>query len=197
MSLKSSSTNKIYQLKVTLLESKPPIWRRLLVSGEATLYDLHKIIQVAMGWTSSHLHLFNIDGKDYSIPSEEDWKPVIDERKYCIAEIARTEQCKFIYEYDFGNGWEHEIIVEKILPVDPSAKYPYCLNGKRACPPEDVGGIGGFEGFMEKMRDPTHEEHDRYIEWWGGEYNPEAFDLEEVNQMLGEIDEMEWWCDDF
>jgi len=103
MSSKTSS-QKAYQIKVTLRYNKPPIWRRLLVSGNTTLYDLHKIIQVAMGWTNSHLHQFMIDGEYYSIPSEEDWQPVIDERKYSIAEIAPAEQSKFIYEYDFGVG---------------------------------------------------------------------------------------------
>lgn len=191
-----SSTEKIYQIKVTLLHSKPPIWRRLLVSGNATLFDLHKIVQVAMGWTNSHLHQFVIDNAFYSIPSEDDWEPVIDERKYRLAEIAPTEQSKFIYEYDFGDSWEHEVMVEKILPIDPKMDYPYCVKGKRACPPEDVGGVWGFEEFLEAMKDPSHEEHDSYVEWWNGIFEPEAFDLGTTNQMLQKIDQIDWWWED-
>jgi hypothetical protein len=196
MSANTSSTDKIYQIKITLRDTKPPIWRRLLVPGSATLYDLHKIIQVAMGWTNSHLHQFIIDDEYYSIPSEDDWQPVIDERKFRLAEIAPTEGSKFIYEYDFGDGWEHEVIVEKTSPVDPKAKYPFCVKGVRACPPEDVGGIWGFEEFLEAMKDPSHKEHESYIEWWGGLFDPEAFDLDETNQLLEEIDQMVWWWDD-
>jgi hypothetical protein len=190
-----SSSDKIYQIKVTLRHSKPPIWRRLLVSGNATLFDMHKTVQIAMGWTNSHLHQFIIAGEYYGIPSEESWEPVNDERKYRLADIAPSERRKFIYEYDFGDSWEHEIVVEKILPVDPQAKYPSCLKGKRACPPEDVGGVWGFAEFLEARKDPQHEEHESYIEWWGGPYDPEEFDLEEVNEGLQEIDQIEWWDD--
>lgn len=196
MSSKTPSTEKIYQIKVTLMRSKPPIWRRLLVSGNATLFNLHKIIQIAMGWTNSHLHQFIIDGEHYSIPSEEDWEPVIDEREHRIAEIAPVEQSKFIYEYDFGDSWEHESIVEKILPVDPKLEYPFCMAGKRACPPEDVGGTWGFEEFLEAMKDPKHEEHESYVTWWGGLFDPEAIDLDEINQGLQEIDQIDWWWED-
>lgn len=191
-----SSTDKIYQIKVTLRHSKPPIWRRLLVSGDATLFDMHKIVQIAMGWTNSHLHQFIIDGEYYSILSEEDWEPVIDERKYRLAKIASTGKRKFIYEYDFGDSWEHEIVVEKILPIDPKVKYPYCVKGKRACPPEDVGGVWGFEVFLEAMKDPQHEEHESYVEWWGEIYDPEALDLDEINQGLQDIDKIDWWWED-
>jgi hypothetical protein len=196
MSSKTPSTEKIYQIKVTLMHSKPPIWRRLLVSGNATLFDLHKIIQIAMGWTNSHLHQFIIDGEHYSIPSDEDWEPVIDEREHRIAEIAPVEQSKFIYEYDFGDSWEHGITVEKILPVDPKLEYPFCMAGKRACPPEDVGGTWGFEEFLEAMKDPKHEEHESYVVWWGGRFDPEAIDLDEINQGLQEIDQIDWWWED-
>ncbi|RMD71013.1 MAG: plasmid pRiA4b ORF-3 family protein [Gammaproteobacteria bacterium] len=178
-----SAKDQIYQIKVTLRHSKPPIWRRLLVPGDTTLHDLHRIIQIAMGWTDSHLHQFVINGEYYGIPSGDDWYPVKDERKYRLAKVA-GEQSKFIYEYDFGDSWEHEIKVEKILPPDPKKSYPYCVKGKRACPPEDVGGIWGYEEFLEAMKDPAHEEHDTYVEWWGETFDPEAFDLDEVNREL-------------
>ena len=146
--------------------------------------------------TNSHLHQFIIDGEYYSIPSDEDWQPVIDERKYILAKIASSEKRKFIYEYDFGDSWEHEILVEKILPIGPNTGYPKCIKGKRACPPEDVGGVWGFEEFVKAMADPKHKEHKSYKEWWGGQYDPEAFDLEEINEELQEIDQIEWWWDE-
>jgi len=191
-----SSTQSIYQIKVTLRNSKPPIWRRLLVSGNVTLYDLHKIIQIAMGWTNSHLHQFIIDGEYYSIPNEEDWEPVIDEREYRLGALVPSTGSKFLYEYDFGDGWQHVILVEKILPPAPGAQYPYCVTGKRACPPEDVGGIWGFEEFLEAIQDPKHEEHEAYLEWCGEPYDPEELDLDEINEGLKDIDGFFEWYDE-
>lgn len=121
---------------------------------------------------------------------------MIDERKHRLAEIAPSEQSKFVYEYDFGDGWEHNIVVEKILPVDPEADYPYCVKGRRACPPEDVGGVWGFEEFVEAMKNSNHEEHLSYVTWWGGLYDPEALNLNEINQGLQTIDQIEWWWED-
>ena len=177
---------------MTLKHSKPPIWRRLLISGNTTLFDLHKIIQIAMGWTNSHLHQFIIDEKYYSIPSEDDWEPVIDERKYKISDIVKIEKRKFIYEYDFGDSWEHEVLVEKIMPIDPKIEYPICIKGKKACPPEDVGGIWGFEEFLEAMKDPQHPEHESYISWWGGQYDPDEFNLDKINKALQKIEQIDW-----
>ena len=185
MSIKSN--NLIYQLKITLHRSKPPIWRRLLVPDSVALDKLHTIIQVTMGWTNSHLHQFIIEGSYYSIPSPDDWEPMIDERRYRLNQIASFEKYKFTYEYDFGDSWEHEIVVEKILPFDPKVKYPICIKGKRACPPEDIGGAWGYDEFLEIMKDPAHDEYDSYIEWLGDEFDPEEFDIEEINQVLQRI----------
>lgn len=186
-------SEEIFQIKVVLQGCKPPIWRRVLVPADTSLFDLHKTIQVAMGWTNSHLHQFIKDERFYRVPHEEDWGPVIDERDIHIRDIAPSEGDKFVYEYDFGDGWGHTVTVEKILPVDPHLRYPHCVKGKRACPPEDVGGIWGYEEFLEAMRDPDHVEHESYLEWWGEPFDPDEFDIEETNQMLQEIDEMEWW----
>jgi hypothetical protein len=178
---------QIYQLKITLRGSKPPVWRRVLVPGKFSLYKLHQIIQIVMGWTNSHLHQFTIDGRHYSIPSSEDWEPVIDERRHFLNQIAPREKRKFVYEYDFGDTWEHEIVVEKILLPEAGIKYPMCINGKLACPPEDVGGIWGYDTFLKAINDPNHEEHDSYLEWIGGEFNPEEFNLDEINQALRRV----------
>jgi len=140
-----------------------------------------------MGWYDCHLHLFLIDGDEYGVPSPDDFTEFIDERRYTIQMMAPVEKKKFRYDYDFGDSWEHDILVEKITPLESGVTYPVCIKGKRACPPEDVGGIWGYEAFLEAIADPEHEEHDSYMEWVGDDFDPAAFDLEEVNGMLQEI----------
>jgi len=180
----TKSSDIIYQLKITLIDAKPPIWRRVLIPGSFNLYQLHQVIQSAMGWTDSHLHLFDIEGEVYSIPSPEDWEPVIDERKFKLEKIAPSVNDKFVYEYDFGDSWRHLVLVEKILPLTVGEYYPQCIKGKRACPPEDVGGVRGYEDFLEALQDKNHEEHDSYLEWVGGEFDAETIDLTDINAEL-------------
>ena len=179
-----NANRSIYQIKIMLRDSKPPIWRRLLVSSDTTLYQLHEIIQIAMGWTNSHLHQFIVGDEYYSIPDEDDWIEYEDERKYKLQKITDTEGFKFIYEYDFGDSWDHQILIEKILPAEPDMKYPICIKGKRACPPEDIGGVWGYEDFLEAINDASHKGHEHYREWWGGDFDSEEFNLEEINQLL-------------
>lgn len=176
----------IYQLKVTLEGSKPPIWRRLLVRGDTTLAGLHSIIQAAFGWWNCHLHQFIISGLYFGEPNPEfdDYEEIRDEAEIKLRQITGREGFKFRYEYDFGDDWLHQVLVEKILPVEPGQAYPVCVKGRRACPPEDVGGIWGYYQFLQAIADPEHEEHEEYLEWVGGEFDPEAFDLESVNQAL-------------
>ena len=178
------SADSIYELKITLKDGNPSIWRRLQVPGKFNLLKLHEVIQTAMGWTDSHLHQYIIQGQNFSIPSEDDLEPVIDECLYQLWKVAPREGMKFIYEYDFGDGWTHLVEVERILPPDSQFKHPACLAGERACPPEDVGGIGGYELFLEAIADPEHEEHESYVEWIDTDFDPEAFDLEGVNNDL-------------
>jgi hypothetical protein len=180
-------SDQVYQLKITLRGSKPPIWRRVAVPGNFSLGKLHRVIQLAMGWEDCHLHQFIIDGEYYGIPSPDDWEPVIDERRHALGRIAPYEKSKFVYEYDFGDGWEHIILVEKIFPAEKGVKYPVCLKGKRACPPEDVGGVWGYEDFLEAIRDPGHEEHDTYMEWIDGEFDSEEFNLDVINLDLQRV----------
>ncbi|MBN1305664.1 MAG: plasmid pRiA4b ORF-3 family protein [Anaerolineales bacterium] len=180
------STKSIYQLKVTLKGSKPPIWRRLLVPENISLYELHAIIQIAMGWTNSHLHMFRIGEEIYGDPADDEYGDfgTKDETRSRLKKIANAEKITFRYEYDFGDSWDHTILVEKIIPAEKSTQYPVCIAGKRACPPEDVGGLWGYENFLQAIANPDHEEHDEYIEWVGGDFDPEAFDLDEVNEVL-------------
>jgi hypothetical protein len=183
----SKSTEFIYQVKITLRGSKPPIWRRLLLPNTISLYQLHQIIQIAMGWNDSHLHQFIINEKYFGVPSPDDWRPVKDERRYTLNQVAPSQKSRFIYEYDFGDSWEHEILIEKIQPLELGVKYPICIKGKRACPPEDIGGIWGYMEFSEAMSNPNHSKHDSYREWWSGDFDPEDFDIEDINQALQEI----------
>jgi hypothetical protein len=191
MSTKPSETaDLIYQLKITLRDSHPPIWRRVLTPGKFNLYKLHQVIQIAMGWTDSHLHHFLVGGIHYSPPHPNNILAELgekDSRRVTLAQIAPDPKCKFFYEYDFGDSWDHEILVEKIQSPESDIKYPLCIKGKRACPPEDVGGVWGYMEFVEAMSNPDHDEHDSYFEWWGGEYDPEEFDIEAVNQALHRV----------
>ena len=180
---------QIYQLKVTLKGSKPPIWRRLLVPSDVTLARLHHIIQTAMGWWDYHLHQFTVGESYFGVPDPDydDWMDMQDERKFKLNQIAPGEKSRFLYEYDFGDSWEHVILVEKVLPPQAGATYPVCIKGRRARPPEDVGGIWGYADFLQAIRDPSHPEHEGYVEWIGGEFDPEAFDLDEVNAALRDV----------
>jgi len=178
---------QIYQLKITLKESRPPIWRRFQVRSDVTLAKLHRIIQEVMGWFDGHLHQFIVGRIYYGVPDPDDLSETRDERKVRLDQILSVPGRKIVYEYDFGDGWEHEIVLEKILSPDPKTRYPRCLDGARACPPEDCGGIYGYADFLEAIRNPEHEEHEEMLEWIGGEFDQEEFDLEAVNQSLKSI----------
>jgi hypothetical protein len=185
-SVRNSVEEPIYQIKVTLKNSKPPIWRRLLVPSESTLGDLHHMIQAAFGWWDYHLHQFEIDGTYYGEPHPDyfDYVDMHDEQDVTLRQITAGEGFRFDYEYDFGDSWLHQVLVEKILAPEPGLDYPVCIKGRRACPPEDVGGMWGYYNFLDAIADPDHEEHEEYLEWVGGPFDPDAFDLEEVNQAL-------------
>ncbi|MEX0806068.1 MAG: plasmid pRiA4b ORF-3 family protein [Candidatus Binatia bacterium] len=178
---------QIYQLKISLRDIRPTIWRRLQVRGDVTLAKLHRIIQAAMGWYDSHLHQFIVGETCYGVPSREDLSEVKDEKKVRLDQILSRPGRKMVYEYDFGDGWEQEILLEKVLQPDSKVRYPRCIGGARACPPEDCGGVPGYANFLEAIRDPRHEEHEEMLEWIGGEFDPEEFDLEEFDNALRRI----------
>ena len=177
----------IYQLKVTLKESKPLIWRRFQVPGNASLHKLHRILQTVMGWTNSHLYRFEINEIEYGMPDPEDDFYELhfeDSSKVRLVKVLPFEKDRFTYEYDFGDSWQHDILIEKILPVELGANYPICLFGKRACPPEDCGGIWGYSDLLRIIRKPKDEEYERMMYWLGGSFDPEKFDLDGVNKSL-------------
>lgn len=182
-----SPSSQIYQLKITLRGSRPPIWRRVLAPGDITLAKLHAVVQAAMGWYDSHLHEFTVDGMSYGVPHPDYGGEVKSERRVKLSEVATAPKAKLRYVYDFGDDWDHEILVEKILPPEPGVQYPVCIAGRRACPPEDCGGVWGYANFLAAIQDPAHPEHDDMLEWIGGSFDSEAFDLEAINQALRRI----------
>ena len=179
-----TTTRVVYQIKVTLKGSKPPIWRRMQITSDTTLVQFHRIVQCVMGWEGSHLYQFVIGGIAYGDPGMVGEWDIEDARTVTLAALVRGEKSKFLYEYDFGDSWEHELLVEKILPLDEGQRYPVCLTGKRACPPEDCGGVWGYASFLDALHDPKHPEHEEMREWIGDEFDPEVFALDEVNVAL-------------
>ncbi|MDR3576128.1 MAG: plasmid pRiA4b ORF-3 family protein [Anaerolineaceae bacterium] len=190
----NSEPVQVYQIKVTLNSIRPPIWRRILVPDKITLLDLHDVIQDVFGWLNYHLHEFTIRDESYGDPANDEFGEleIQDETKIKLRKLGFTKGSRFTYEYDFGDSWEHILVVEKVLPFEKGMKLPQCIKGKRACPPEDVGGPWGYEGFLEAINDPRNEEHDSYLEWVGGEFDSEAFDLDIINQRLLQRGKRNW-----
>lgn len=177
----------VCQFRVTLLEVEPPVWRRVQVR-DGTLASLHEVIQTAMGWEDRHLHRFEIDGLRYGPADPGDFDlsdQTQDEAAVLVSGVLpRTgRRTRFFYEYDFGDRWRHEVIFEGFPPPGAGTAYPLCLEGERACPPEDVGGPVGYAEFLDALADPEHDRHEESVEWAGG-FDPEAFSAEEVNERL-------------
>ncbi|HEY8111543.1 MAG TPA: plasmid pRiA4b ORF-3 family protein [Actinomycetes bacterium] len=180
-----TAKTRIFQLKVQLREVRPPVWRRVLVPGEMTLAELHEVVQVVMGWTDSHLHEFETGRACYGVPDPDcGLDEVADESRVRLSRVA-GEGSRLRYAYDFGDGWQHDLIVEKVLRRRPGARYPCCVAGRRACPPEDVGGPWGYQDFLVAVGDPGHDEHEQWVEWAGGRFDPAEFDLAAVDEALG------------
>jgi hypothetical protein len=178
----------VFQIKAVLRDTKPPIWRRVLVPSTITLGDLHDVMQAAFGWWDSHLHEWEVDGVEYGVADVDfdDFRdePINDERTVRLCDVA-SEGSKLAYWYDFGDDWRHQLVVEKVLPAKREA-YPQLVAGRRACPPEDVGGTWGYENFLKAISEPGHDEHDELLEWIGGSFDPEDAKLDGFLTRLGE-----------
>ena len=181
-------SNILYQLKITLEYVAPSIWRRFTVNSDIKLPDLHKVLQTIMGWSNTHLHQFRFNNLNYGY-DEEEVDDIIDYRNIKLSKLINHEKENIFYDYDFGDGWEHSIILEKIIdnklnkPVSPT-----CIAGERSCPPEDCGGPYGYQNLLLALNDPKHENHEEMLDWIGEEFDSEEFDINHVNTMLKKKD---------
>lgn len=178
----------IHRLKITLRDVKPPVWRRIEVDSRVKLDNLAAILEDAMGWDGYHLHAFEIDDVAYRLPQFFDDSPwgrrSEDESKHQLGNVLSQVGTKARWDYDFGDGWEHNIVVEAIEPADPAIAYPRCVTGRRACPPEDCGGSWGYANLLEAIADPSHEEHAELTDWIGSSFDPEYFDADETTEDM-------------
>jgi Plasmid pRiA4b ORF-3-like protein len=183
------AAERVYQFKITLLDTRPPVWRRIQVK-DGTLDKFHEHIQTAMGWTNSHLHHFRVGEQLYGDPllMQENFEDMEyeDSTTTKLSDILPKsgKRFRFDYEYDFGDSWHHDVLFEGCVRAEPGGRYPVCVEGARACPPEDVGGVWGYEEFVEAMADSDHERHEEFSGWIGGTFNPEAFDAATATQQM-------------
>ena len=182
------TTQDIYQLKVTLLGTNPPIWRRLLVPADLTLAQLHNVLQTAMGWDDGHMHEFRAGQRRFGRPEPAgpfmSGPRVESERTVRLSAVFQRVEAKMIYTYDLGDNWEHSILLEKRLSPEPLTTYPICTDGQLACPPEDCGGIPGYYDLLDALADSSHPRHEELRDWIGDDFNPEAFSIDKVNRLL-------------
>lgn len=188
-----------YEIRLMLDEIRPPVWRLIQVPSTLRLCCLHDVFQTVMGWTDSHLHQFEKNGKYWSVPEyfedDEDIE-ILDERQTKIRDLLKAEGDSVLYIYDMGDDWRHRVVLEKILAVPDGSVSPLCLSGERHCPPEDVGGTSGYEEFLEAIFEPHHPDYEHSIRWAGGpsaltqaaeRFQPEEFDVKTVNATLARM----------
>ena len=182
-------THSALRLRIQLNEVDPVVWRRLLVPGRVRLAKLGQMLLAAMGWNNSHLHAFRVGDTSYGMQDDDDDDfpdDEIDEQSVTVLQALRELQ-PFTFDYDFGDGWEHDVVIEELIHSDAGLKFAVCLDGERACPPDDVGGPGGYVAFLEAIADPDHEDHDNFLEWVGGSFNPGEFDVANANALLQKV----------
>ena len=186
-----AAMKNVHRLKVTLRGTKPPIWRRLEVPADITLQRLHTVIQRGFGWQDSHLYVFETPAGRYGIPDADDELDIRSAAAKKLSAVADWPGDRIRYEYDFGDSWEHDVVVEAVLPAEPGVAYPRCTGGRRAGPPEDSGGVWGFADLLNVLASPRHEDHAALLSWLGlesaAEFNPDAFDRDAVNAALSKL----------
>ncbi len=177
-------TETIHRLKVTLHDVVPPVWRRIEVPSSMTLGELSPVLEASMGWEGYHLHLFDIDGVTYGMPDPEWEIEDRDESRFRLGDVLPAAGRSMRWDYDFGDGWEHTVEVEAVVPVERGVTYPRCIAGERACPPEDCGGPWGYAELLEALANPDHPDHERLREWAPLGFDPARFDLEETDRAM-------------
>ncbi|MFW5707285.1 MAG: plasmid pRiA4b ORF-3 family protein [Bacteroidota bacterium] len=180
--------SKLYQIKIQLEEITPSIWRRVVIPSDMLLSDFHKVIQTVMGWENSHLHQFIKDETFYLPRMKDDWTwnemNNVDYKRWKVSGLLKKENDAIVYEYDFGDSWRHSILLEEITDNPRGRKTPLCLDGERNCPPEDCGGVWGYEHLLKVIKDPSNEEYDDMMSWIDEEFDPEKFSVTDVNLRL-------------
>ena len=185
----SPRSSTVHHFEVALQRVEPTVWREIQVPSDYSFWDLHVAIQDAMGWLDYHLHEFEIASpttgelERIGIPDDafDDEQPALPSWGLQISDYFSSEYPRATYTYDFGDDWLHTVTLRGVVERVPRMKYPRCVAGKRACPPEDCGGESGYEGFLDAIQNPQHEEHDSMLEWVGGSFDPEAFDAKSVH----------------
>jgi hypothetical protein len=180
---------RVFQLRISLMDSEPEIWRRVLVPEDYSLGDLHDVIQIAMGWENAHLHGFRQKDRSFGPKGPDSFENEQDEEEVLLSDVLKKSGSKILYEYDFGDSWEHVVSLEKVLKLDATTALPSCMEGENACPPEDVGGIWSYNSIVHSLShdDDEDEECDideELLEWMGDDFSPERFDMNEVNETL-------------
>ncbi len=187
MPKKKTNQEKItyYQIKITLVDSPLPIWRKLLIHADMPLDLTHEMFQIALGWSNYHLHQFEKDGKNYAdLDTADGDNSILDDTKYTLRDLLKQPDDSFLYLYDFGDNWQHKVVLENIEIHEAANFLARCIDGKRACPPEDVGGVSGYDHFIESIEDEDHEEHIENLEWAGCNFDPNSFDARIVNLRI-------------
>lgn len=180
--------DQAYQLRVVLRGIDPPIWRSFWIKGDKTLEELHRALQIIMGWQDYHLYTFTINGRVFGGPGVDpdlaDTVILDSTANLNLSQVLSGEHLTFEYVYDFGDNWEHEITIERMVPISGVTNHPVCIAGARACPPEDCGGLLGYEELLGTISDPEDEEYETTMIWLGGAFDPEGFDINGVNRCL-------------
>ncbi|NQY74337.1 MAG: plasmid pRiA4b ORF-3 family protein, partial [Candidatus Margulisbacteria bacterium] len=175
--------------KIVLLNTKPPVWRRVLIKDDITFEDLHRTIQNSMPWSNSHLHSFDFNGQTYEADNHDDFGLFGDDDEnkgidVKLSSLQLGEKDRIGYTYDFGDDWQHQILIEKVIPIDINQDYPFCIKATGACPPEDCGGIWGFYEMVEAVKDKKSEMREEYIELLGKNFDPKYINIDEINDAL-------------
>ena len=186
MNLKKTNNQEIYRLKIVLEGTSPSVYRTLDIQSEATFNDLHNAIQILFSWYDMHLHEFRTDTVVIGDPMNDEFGDmgIQDENTVTLKDVFHDPKDSIRYIYDFGDDWIHKVTLEKILEAEEKKCYPRCVRGKRCAPPEDVGGVWGFEEFKEAINDPRHEAHEQWREWYEDDFDPDWFSLGEINKQL-------------
>jgi hypothetical protein len=178
----------IVRLKITLIGTEPAIWRRVEVPAAITLKNLHSVIQAAMGWQNYHLYQFQVGRQTIDGPGFAEvgftGERNITAARVGLDDLIERKVKRFAYIYDMGDGWEHDLRIEKVLPADPDTRYPRFIDGAMAGPPEDIGGVPGFYEFLDAIEDPDHPEHDDLLDWYGGPFDPTDLDEAAIKKCL-------------